>query len=229
VGNAVAKRTSFGDVLSKDRSGSPRKVDAAVAMILTVERSDMKQAGKKGPTNNALRGYGRTIMALLGAVGLAAALYLLVTPVKLKQAVVNGGLLDGAVGTSVKAVDLSESSDITVDCGSVFQIYGERLTAGSHTDAVGGSPVPTAPLSTSTLPAFFSLRHVAHQVDTGVGPARFVGARGGLPVINCGPAISDRRGSVVKVGLVGIVLLVVAFLPRPSRIGGATNKAEGSR
>ena len=39
VGNAVAKRSTFGDVLSKDRRESPRKIDAAVAMVLAVERS----------------------------------------------------------------------------------------------------------------------------------------------------------------------------------------------
>lgn len=37
VGNSIAKRTSMGDVLSKDHRESPRRIDAAVAMVLAVE------------------------------------------------------------------------------------------------------------------------------------------------------------------------------------------------
>jgi phage terminase large subunit-like protein len=43
VGNAVAKRTSMGDVLQKDARDSPRRIDAAVAMVLAVERAAWHQ------------------------------------------------------------------------------------------------------------------------------------------------------------------------------------------
>lgn len=39
VAHAVAKRSSYGDILSKDHRESPRKIDACIAMVLAVERS----------------------------------------------------------------------------------------------------------------------------------------------------------------------------------------------
>jgi len=39
VANAVAKSTPLGDVVTKDKRGSARKIDAAVAMILAVDRA----------------------------------------------------------------------------------------------------------------------------------------------------------------------------------------------
>ena len=39
IGNAVAKSTSMGDVVTKDRRGSTRKIDAAVAAIVAYDRA----------------------------------------------------------------------------------------------------------------------------------------------------------------------------------------------
>jgi len=39
IGNAVAKATPVGDLVSKDKRGSPRKIDAAVAAIVAYERA----------------------------------------------------------------------------------------------------------------------------------------------------------------------------------------------
>ncbi len=39
IGNVVARRTTQGDVPTKDQKNSPRKIDLAVAMILAVERA----------------------------------------------------------------------------------------------------------------------------------------------------------------------------------------------
>jgi phage terminase large subunit-like protein len=44
VGNAVAKRSSFGDVLSKDSRESPRRIDAAVGMVLALTRAQWHHA-----------------------------------------------------------------------------------------------------------------------------------------------------------------------------------------
>lgn len=38
VGNCVAKATPLGDLVSKDKKGSPRKIDAAVAAIVAFDR-----------------------------------------------------------------------------------------------------------------------------------------------------------------------------------------------
>ncbi|WP_231895114.1 terminase TerL endonuclease subunit, partial [Gordonia sp. 852002-10350_SCH5691597] len=39
LGNAVAKSTPMGDLIAKDKRGSPRKIDAAVAAIVALDRS----------------------------------------------------------------------------------------------------------------------------------------------------------------------------------------------
>ena len=39
LGNAVAKSTPQGDLIAKDKRGSPRKIDAAVAAIVALDRS----------------------------------------------------------------------------------------------------------------------------------------------------------------------------------------------
>lgn len=39
IGNAVAKATPLGDLVSKDKRGSPRKIDAAVAGIVAFDRA----------------------------------------------------------------------------------------------------------------------------------------------------------------------------------------------
>ncbi len=39
AGNAVARRTSFGDVLSKDHRESPRRIYGAVATVLALTRA----------------------------------------------------------------------------------------------------------------------------------------------------------------------------------------------
>ena len=44
VGNAVAKRTAMGAVVSKDKRGSSRKIDAAVAMIVAHDRAAWHRA-----------------------------------------------------------------------------------------------------------------------------------------------------------------------------------------
>jgi phage terminase large subunit-like protein len=38
IGNCVAKPTPMGDLVSKDKKGSPRKIDAAVAAIVAFDR-----------------------------------------------------------------------------------------------------------------------------------------------------------------------------------------------
>jgi phage terminase large subunit-like protein len=37
VDNAVAKATPLGDLVSEDREGSPRKIDAAIAAIIALD------------------------------------------------------------------------------------------------------------------------------------------------------------------------------------------------
>lgn len=44
VGNAVAKRSSFGDVLSKDSRDSVRKIDGAIGLVLATSRAQHHQA-----------------------------------------------------------------------------------------------------------------------------------------------------------------------------------------
>jgi len=39
IGNAVAKSTALGDLITKDKRGSPRKIDAAVAAIVAFDRA----------------------------------------------------------------------------------------------------------------------------------------------------------------------------------------------
>ena len=39
MANAVAKPTPMGDLVSKDKRGSPRKIDAAVAAIVALDRA----------------------------------------------------------------------------------------------------------------------------------------------------------------------------------------------
>ena len=47
VGNAVAKATPMGDLVSKDKKGSPRKIDAAVAAIVAFERAAWHTTGRR--------------------------------------------------------------------------------------------------------------------------------------------------------------------------------------
>ncbi len=47
IGNAVAKATPLGDLVSKDKKGSPRKIDAAVAAIIAFDRAAWHRA-KRG-------------------------------------------------------------------------------------------------------------------------------------------------------------------------------------
>ena len=47
IGNCVAKPTPLGDLVSKDKKGSPRKIDAAVAAIVAYERASWHKA-KRG-------------------------------------------------------------------------------------------------------------------------------------------------------------------------------------
>ena len=56
IGNAVAKATPLGDLVSKDKKGSPRKIDAAVAAIVAFERAAW---------HNAKRGTGRGRVAMV--------------------------------------------------------------------------------------------------------------------------------------------------------------------
>lgn len=49
-GNAVAKPTPLGDLVSKDKKGSPRKIDAAVAAIVAFERASWHRARKRNPS-----------------------------------------------------------------------------------------------------------------------------------------------------------------------------------
>ena len=39
IAHAVAKRTPMGDLISKDKRNSPRKIDAAVAAIVALDRA----------------------------------------------------------------------------------------------------------------------------------------------------------------------------------------------
>jgi phage terminase large subunit-like protein len=39
IAHCVAKRTPMGDLVSKDKRGSPRKIDAAVAAIVAYDRA----------------------------------------------------------------------------------------------------------------------------------------------------------------------------------------------
>ena len=50
VGNCVAEATPLGDLVSKDKKGSPRKIDAAVAAIVASDRAawPMQRRGKVG-------------------------------------------------------------------------------------------------------------------------------------------------------------------------------------
>jgi len=47
VGNAVAKPTPLGDLVSKNKKGSPRKIDAAVAAIVAYVRVAWHQAKRR--------------------------------------------------------------------------------------------------------------------------------------------------------------------------------------
>ena len=47
MGNAVAKRTPMGDLIAKDKRNSKRKIDAAVAAIVAVDRSAWHKAHPK--------------------------------------------------------------------------------------------------------------------------------------------------------------------------------------
>jgi len=44
MGNAVAKATPLGDLVSKDKNGSLRKIDAAVAAIVVFDRAAWHRA-----------------------------------------------------------------------------------------------------------------------------------------------------------------------------------------
>lgn len=48
MGNAVAKPTPMGDLVSKDKKGSPRKIDAAVAAIVAYERRCWYESRRRG-------------------------------------------------------------------------------------------------------------------------------------------------------------------------------------
>lgn len=50
MGNCVAKPTPLGDLVSKDKKGSPRKIDAAVAAIVAFERASWHRARKRTPS-----------------------------------------------------------------------------------------------------------------------------------------------------------------------------------
>ena len=47
LGNCVAKPTPMGDLVSKDKKGSTRKIDAAVAGIVAFERASWYQAKRR--------------------------------------------------------------------------------------------------------------------------------------------------------------------------------------
>lgn len=51
VGNAVAKPTPLGDLVSKDKKGSPRKIDGAVASIVAYERAAWHRAKRGNATS----------------------------------------------------------------------------------------------------------------------------------------------------------------------------------
>lgn len=48
VGNCIAKATPLGDLVSKDKRGSPRKIDAAVAAIVAFDRAAWHQGHRSG-------------------------------------------------------------------------------------------------------------------------------------------------------------------------------------
>ena len=57
LGNCVAKPTPMGDLVSKDKKGSTRKIDAAVAGIVAFERASWYQAKRRtrgGPRRGAV-------------------------------------------------------------------------------------------------------------------------------------------------------------------------------
>jgi len=47
VGNAVAKPIPLGDLVSKDKKGSPRKIDSAVAAIVAFDRVAWHQVKRR--------------------------------------------------------------------------------------------------------------------------------------------------------------------------------------
>lgn len=55
VAHAVAKRTPMGDLISKDKRGSPRKIDGAVAAIVAFDRAAWHTANK--PKKNRARSF----------------------------------------------------------------------------------------------------------------------------------------------------------------------------
>lgn len=48
-GNCVAKATPMGDLVSKDKKGSPRKIDAAVGAIIAFDRAAFHAGRKRKP------------------------------------------------------------------------------------------------------------------------------------------------------------------------------------
>ena len=46
VAHCIAKSTPMGDLVSKDKRGSPRKIDAAVAAIVALDRAAWHTANK---------------------------------------------------------------------------------------------------------------------------------------------------------------------------------------
>jgi phage terminase large subunit-like protein len=55
VGNCVAKPTPLGDLVSKDKRGSPRKIDSAVAAIVAFERAAWHRAKRGSPRTKSRR------------------------------------------------------------------------------------------------------------------------------------------------------------------------------
>jgi phage terminase large subunit-like protein len=47
IGNCIAKPTPMGDLVSKDKKGSPRKIDAAVAAIVAHDRAAWHQQHRR--------------------------------------------------------------------------------------------------------------------------------------------------------------------------------------
>ena len=47
VGNCVAKATPLGDLVAKDKKGSTRKIDAAVAGIIAFDRAAWHQSRRR--------------------------------------------------------------------------------------------------------------------------------------------------------------------------------------
>ena len=54
IGNCVAKATPMGDLVSKDKKGSPRKIDAAVAAIVAFDRGAWHTQRKKSGTRRVV-------------------------------------------------------------------------------------------------------------------------------------------------------------------------------